>query len=229
MRIHRIVPRTRAEGPGWRFALWVQGCHNGCPGCFAREMWDPRGGKETALSELLRSLRETKERYPELSGVTLLGGEPMEQAEELALFAEEAGKLGLTVLTFTGLTREGIASEGTAAQRRLLDASDLLIDGPYREEERDFSRPLAGSRNQVFHFLTGRIRPEEMKEAGNRVELRISPQGLLSGNGMGGLLAEAKLRQLYGAPAAGGSGEDGQEGPEGTEHERSAEDGAHGI
>ena len=62
MRIHRIVPRTRAEGPGWRFALWVQGCHNGCPGCFAREMWDPRGGKETALSELLRSLRETKER-----------------------------------------------------------------------------------------------------------------------------------------------------------------------
>ena len=97
------------------------------------------------------------------------------------------------------------------------------------EEERDFSRPLTGSRNQVFHFLTGRIRPEEMKEAGNRVELRISPQGLLSGNGMGGLLAEAKLRQLYGAPAAGGSGEDGQEGPEGTEHERNAEDGAHGI
>ena len=46
---------------------------------------------------------------------------------------------------------------------------------------------------------------------------------------MGGLLAEAKLRQLYGAPAAGGSGEDGQEGPEGTEHERNAEDGAHGI
>lgn len=216
MRIHRIVPRTRAEGPGWRFALWVQGCHNGCPGCFAREMWDPRGGKETALSELLWSLRETKERYPELSGVTLLGGEPMEQAEELAAFAEEAGKMGLTVLTFTGLTRECIESEGSPAQRRLLTASDVLIDGPYREEERDFSRPLAGSRNQVFHFLTGRIRPEEMKEAGNRVELRISPQGLLSGNGMGGLLAEAKLRQLYGAPAE-------------TEHERSAEDGAHGI
>ena len=229
MRIHRIVPHTRAEGPGWRFALWMQGCHNGCPGCFAREMWDPQGGEEYPLPELIRSLRETKERYPELSGVTLLGGEPMEQAEELALFAEEAGKLGLTVLTFTGFTRESIGSEGSAAQRRLLDASDLLIDGPYREEERDFSRPLAGSSNQGFHFLTGRIRPEELEEAGNRVELRISPQGLLSGNGMGELLAAAKLLQLAGRPEAMGSGKEHPEKTENTSKEGSAEDGAHGI
>ena len=99
MRIHRILPRTRAEGPGMRFTIWTQGCHNACPGCYATALWDENGGQEIPTDELIRQIRQTSG----IEGITFLGGEPMEQAGDLAKIAAAAQSDGLSVLTFTGL------------------------------------------------------------------------------------------------------------------------------
>lgn len=182
IRVGRVVPKTRAEGPGLRFAVWVQGCRMGCPGCYARALWDESGGTETDEDALLEELRKVA---GEVEGVTLLGGEPFLQAGALARFAGAARELGLSVLTFTGYWYEDLLRGRDREALALLAATDLLIDGPYLQEQRDFSRPLAGSRNQRFRFLTERYSPADLERCRNRVEVRLGKDGVLRVNGMG--------------------------------------------
>ena len=185
MRLHRLIPRTRAEGPGMRFTVWVQGCRNACPGCYSTALWDPAGGYGIAPEELLRQIRAAEG----IEGITFLGGEPMEQAAELAWVAAEAQKMGLSVLTFTGLTYEGLLEEGDPDRLALLEHTDLLIDGPYLRELHDTSRPWVGSKNQRYLFLTDRYRMEDVEKCRNRVEFRLDKNGVLRLNGMGDFAA----------------------------------------
>ena len=180
MRIGRIVETTRAEGPGVRFCVWVQGCSRGCPGCFAVSLQDPGGGYEITADALIARLENVKNA---VRGVTLLGGEPFEQAEELAVFAGAAKKMGLDVIAFTGGAYETLLQDAAAA--RLLAATDLLIDGPYVASLPEHTRPLAGSANQRFLYLTDAIGKAEMQAYHNRFEVRVSPGGQVRINGMG--------------------------------------------
>ena len=189
MRLHRILPKTRAEGPGMRFTLWVQGCGRGCPGCYAKELWDPAGGWEATAEEIIGQIAGT----PGIEGVTFLGGEPMEQAAELARVGEAAREMGLSVVTFTGFTREELLSGGNPDRLRLLACTDLLIDGGYQEENRDLSRPWVGSSNQRYLFLTDRYTMEDVEKCHNRVEFRLDRTGVLRLNGMGDFAALEKL------------------------------------
>ena len=182
IRVGRVVPKTRAEGPGLRFAMWVQGCRMGCPGCYARALWDESGGTETDEDALLEELRKVS---GEVEGVTLLGGEPFLQAGALARFAGAAREMGLSVITFTGHRYEDLLRGGDRETLSLLEQTDLLIDGPYLQEQRDFSRPLVGSRNQQFRFLTERYSPADLERCRNRVEVRLGKDGVLRVNGMG--------------------------------------------
>ena len=117
-----------------------------------------------------------------VEGVTLLGGEPFEQAQDLAEFVRLAKARGLTCMVFSGYTIEQIrARQGSAP---LLDQVDLLVDGQY-----DHSRPepkppegrrWIGSANQVMHYLTSAYSADDPQmRAANTIEIRISPQGLL--------------------------------------------------
>lgn len=202
LRVHRIVERTAAEGPGMRFCLWVQGCHNACPHCFMPNSWDPAGGTAMAESAVIDRIRAVR---PTIEGVTLLGGEPMEQAAALVPVAEAARGMGLSVMTFTGLVYEDILRAGKGegegkgrgksdpARLRLLALTDLLVDGPYVHAARDLSRPFVGSKNQRFLFLTDRYTADDIAACSNRFELRIDPAGALRVNGMGDVPALCRL------------------------------------
>jgi organic radical activating enzyme len=75
LRIARIVPCTKAEGPGRRFALWFQGCPLRCPGCCNPEMLTFEGGTSISLRDLVARIEETARKHG-IEGITLLGGEP---------------------------------------------------------------------------------------------------------------------------------------------------------
>ena len=75
LNLAQVVPCTEAEGPGRRFAVWVQGCPLRCPGCCNPEFLPFAGGTPTRVSELLRRV-DTED----VEGVTLLGGEPFAHA-----------------------------------------------------------------------------------------------------------------------------------------------------
>lgn len=181
MRIHRYIPRTRAEGPGMRFTIWTQGCHNGCPGCYSTALWDNRGGTEIPAEELLRLIRQTGG----IEGITFLGGEPMEQAAQAAVIARGAREEGLSVVTFTGLLYEDLLAEGDPDRLALIAHTDLLIDGPYLQDRRDLTRPWVGSENQRYLFLTDRYCMADVEKCRNRVEFRLDKNGVLRLNGMG--------------------------------------------
>ena len=115
-----------------------------------------------------------------------MGGEPFDQAEALAALAETLRKADLSVVTFSGYEFDAIQNSTHAGWRRLVQATDLLIAGPYLEAMADLSRPWIGSFNQTYHFLTPRYKHLEprLNELQNGIEIRILPDGKVFINGM---------------------------------------------
>ncbi|OCG72686.1 4Fe-4S single cluster domain-containing protein [Microbacterium sediminis] len=197
----RYLPRTRAEGPGQRAALWLQGCDVRCPGCFNPQLWAHRGARlESAAEAGLRFAEEARAAGSE--GLTLLGGEPFDQAGAAASIAEAFRARGLTVMTFTGYRLDQLrAWEGDRPDiARLLAATDLLADGPYLRDRPDTRRPWIGSTNQGLHALTDAYRREIAAiEAGegdrDRLEVRVAADGSIEVNGWAD---DEALRSLLG-------------------------------
>ena len=175
VRVHKILKKTKVEGPGVRYCIWFQGCSRRCKGCWAKATWAPDGGKELDAEDVLKDILATKG----IEGVTFLGGEPFEQPQALEYLAREVKEAGLSVVCFTGGKLEDIKN------REILNYIDLLIDGEYKEEEQDFSRPWVGSRNQRYHFLTDRYDEKILTEYKNKIEINIQKNGLIFINGMG--------------------------------------------
>ena len=121
----------------------------------------------------------------QIEGVTFLGGEPFEQAEALSVLAGKVKSIGLSVVTFSGNTYESLKVKGDMNIDSLLSNTDLLIDGPFVQEEIDYSRPWVGSSNQKYRFLTNRYSLKDILMAHNKVEIRINRNGSFFANGMG--------------------------------------------
>ena len=188
LRWSRFLAATTAEGPGLRSALWVQGCSVHCPGCFNPQLWAEIGGQVENTADLADRF-VTDALGAGVQGVTLLGGEPFDQAGALATIAEAFRAAGLTVMTFSGYTLELLTE--WALERpdiaRLLDATDLLIDGPYLRDRPDAIRPWLGSTNQGIRALTPAYSAEvariERDGGLDRLEIRIHPDGQIDVNG----------------------------------------------
>jgi anaerobic ribonucleoside-triphosphate reductase activating protein len=139
-------------------------------------MFDERRGEAMTAAELAAKIPAAVE------GVTLLGGEPFEQAGEAAEFVRLAKARGLTCMVFSGYTIDEIKARSDSAQ--LLDQVDLLVDGRFDRDKPEPKPPEGrrwiGSANQVMHYLTGAYSADDpqMREA-NTIEIRISPRGLL--------------------------------------------------
>jgi anaerobic ribonucleoside-triphosphate reductase activating protein len=184
VQVLRFLPATVAEGPGRRAALWVQGCSIRCPGCFNPHSWAAGGGESVHWAELAEGVREAAADHG-IEGLTLLGGEPFDQAGPRAVLAEAVRAEGLSVMTFTGHVLEGLQSAGRDDWDRLLAATDLLVDGPYIAARPERRRPWVGSDNQRFWFLTDRYAhlAAELDAVPNRLEIRISRSGEVAVNG----------------------------------------------
>ena len=146
LRLAGIIRESIVDGPGLRFVVFAQGCPHHCPGCHNPETWAFEGGFETTPQRLLEEMAKN----PLLRGVTLSGGEPFCQPGALAEVAEGVRARGKDVLTYTGylyeeLTRMAQEDDSVA---RLLRATDVLIDGPFRLAERSLELRFRGSRNQ---------------------------------------------------------------------------------
>lgn len=144
MRIAGVYTDSIVDGPGLRFTVFVQGCHHNCTGCHNPESHDPDGGDESTIEELEKMMLSN----PLTDGLTLSGGEPFLQAEECAKLAWIARENGLNVWTYTGYTYEDLLKAGREEWNKLLDATDVLVDGPFILEEKTYDTLFRGSRNQ---------------------------------------------------------------------------------
>lgn len=144
MRIYGLVQDSIVDGPGFRFVCFVQGCPHHCPGCHNPDSHDPQGGREMTVEEVIQELLKN----PLTDGLTLSGGEPMEQAADCCRLADAAHSHGLNVWSYTGYTFEHLLTHGTEDQKALLSRLDVLVDGPFLLGERTLSLPWRGSANQ---------------------------------------------------------------------------------
>ncbi len=158
MRIAQTVSDSIVDGPGLRYTVFTQGCGHNCPGCHNPDTHPFDGGREVRVEELVEEMLSN----PLISGLTLSGGDPMEQAEECTALAGIARDNGLNVWTYTGYTYGQLLGEGNPARLALLSQTDVLVDGPFLLAERSWVTPFRGSRNQRLIDLkatrqTGRI------------------------------------------------------------------------
>ncbi len=172
------VECTEVEGPGRRFALWTQGCPIQCPGCCNPHMFDFKPATLVESDEVFGWILAARDRYG-IEGVTFLGGEPMVQAVGLADVARRCQQSGLSVMTFTGYTLEYLRRHPLPGVEELLRHTDVLVDGPFLQDQPDHERNWVGSKNQRFHFLTDRYGPEIIHDPRYRdgVELRVLSNG----------------------------------------------------
>lgn len=184
LNIANILPATHAEGPGLRFAIWVQGCLKRCKGCCNTSLLKIEPTQIVRSGEIIEQLKQAFQMYP-LEGITLLGGEPLLQAQGLADIAEAAQDLGLSVMVFSGYQLSELVEERFMGCSRLLAATDLLIDGEFKQEEIETVRNWVGSTNQQFHYLTNRYTSEiETQRLTVTNEWRIEQNGTVKGNGL---------------------------------------------
>ncbi|NBH13510.1 anaerobic ribonucleoside-triphosphate reductase activating protein [Lachnospiraceae bacterium] len=143
-----------ANGPGVRVSLFVSGCSHHCRGCFNSETWDFSYGQEfTPETEeaLLKLLRPGH-----IAGLTLLGGEPFEPSNQRALlpFLKKVRESypQKTIWCYTGyLLDQELWKESRArceVTDELLSVIDVLVDGEFKQEQRNISLRFRGSENQ---------------------------------------------------------------------------------
>jgi anaerobic ribonucleoside-triphosphate reductase activating protein len=146
MKIHQYIFPTTVNGPGLRFALCVQGCSRNCEGCFNPETHSGEAGCEISVDEIINLIPR------EASGITISGGEPFEQIDELAALLKLAKMKKLHSLIYTGFCYE----ELKAMKNKIIDESlvltDMLIDGKYDSRVPQI-HPLSGSGNQRVLLL----------------------------------------------------------------------------
>ncbi len=144
MRVAGTVSDSITDGPGLRFAVFLQGCPHRCPGCHNPGTWASDGGTEISADELSEKL----DGNPLADGLTLSGGEPFCQAAECAELARLAHGRGKSVWTYTGFTWEQLLDMDDPDRNALLAQTDVLVDGRFLEEERSYELRFRGSRNQ---------------------------------------------------------------------------------
>lgn len=130
------------DGPGVRMVLWTQGCIHNCQGCHNPQTWDQSGGLMVDVEALIDEMLHA----PLQTGLTLSGGEPFLQAEELVPVAKAAKQKGLNVWAYSGFTFEELITQETSLA--LLQYIDVLVDGRFHEEEKDYRLKFKGSKNQ---------------------------------------------------------------------------------
>ena len=178
LRVHDFVARSRANGPGVRAVLWLQGCSLGCPGCFNPGAHPRDAGERASVDELLARVADLG---PGIEGLTVSGGEPLEQARPLrALLERLRRETSLSVILFTGFTWEEVRAAAEMAD--VLAFVDVLVAGRY-DAARRLARGLCGSANKTTHFLTDRYAQDDL-DAVPAAEIAIGPEGEVVVSGM---------------------------------------------
>lgn len=156
------------DGTGIRVSIYVSGCHFHCKGCHNKEAWDFNYGKkfdETTINYIINAMD-----HEYISGLSILGGEPMELANQQALvgLVKKIKEIypQKTIWCYTGYKFKEDLLEKMYKEysytRELLNNIDIIVDGEFIEEKKLVDLKFRGSTNQKkidvkASLKTGRI------------------------------------------------------------------------
>lgn len=148
MRVLSVLEESVVDGPGIRTVIFTAGCPHRCPGCHNPESWNPRGGQDVSVEDLLERVKQSG-----WDGVTISGGEPFLQPEHLAQLVEGCKALQKNVWVYTGYTLEQLQAMHNEFVTSVLNRADVLVDGRFEQSLMDRSLRFRGSSNQRIIFL----------------------------------------------------------------------------
>ena len=198
LRVAQHVACTESEGPGRRFALWVAGCSLRCPGCCNPELFEGRHVAPRSVEPTVEAIAAATDAY-DIEGITVLGGEPLDQIEGVATLGRAVKGMGLGVIVFTGYTlAEARQRPGFASLWRSLDT---LVDGRYdpHRPEPPRGRMVVGSTNQRLHHASPRYADPQRWQGPRSAELQVAPDGTVTA--VGTPREVARLLKLVAAPS----------------------------
>ena len=145
--LYGTVNDSIVDGPGLRFAVFVQGCSHHCPGCHNPKSQPAEGGIKTSIDELVETIASNRS----VHDVTLSGGEPFEQADACAVLARKLKERGYGLWAYSGYLYEQLcerAESGDEGVKELLELIDVLVDGPFVQALKSYDLQWKGSSNQ---------------------------------------------------------------------------------
>lgn len=142
LKVAAVLEESIVDGPGIRSVIFFQGCPRHCEGCHNPDLLPFEGGTAYTPRQLADEVfvRLT----PLHRGITLSGGDPLAQAEEIVDFLEivRRERPQLTVWCYTGYLYDEVK------EQPVLQLIDVLVDGPFILAQRNLDLPFRGSDNQ---------------------------------------------------------------------------------
>lgn len=151
MQIDRVLYPVTTLGPGKRIGIWTIGCPHRCYNCSNPELWETDQNKEVKVENLMLSLSQ----YTSVAdGVTITGGDPFFQPDELYHLLNELRNCGFTdILVYTGYKIADLSKKYSD----ILNLIDVIIDGPYIDSQNN-NIGLKGSVNQKIYILNTKLK-----------------------------------------------------------------------
>lgn len=145
IRLYGTAADSIVDGPGLRYAVFVQGCTHECPGCHNPESQPACGGTVRAIDDIVDEI----EANGLVGGVTLSGGEPFEQCAACLSLARKLKAQGLGLWIYSGYLYEDLlAGRPDPLAPELLACCDVLVDGPFVQALNSYDLTWKGSSNQ---------------------------------------------------------------------------------
>lgn len=153
--------------------IWTQGCSIHCKGCWNHDTWSFQSKQLRSVQDLLKEILSYKN---EIEGITILGGEPLDQFEEVFSLVQKVIDHDLSIVLYTGYELQEIQCKGFS---KILEYIDILIPGRYMMNKRNIFLQWRGSENQEIHFLSDRYKNYECTD-GNYIEINIDESAKLT-------------------------------------------------
>ena len=145
MRYGQIRQYDIANGPGIRTSIFVTGCSLKCKNCFNEDYQDPNYGSLWTEENTLQIINYLKK--DEISGLTILGGEPFENAIDLIeIIKKIKEQIDKPIWIYSGYIYEILIKD--PIHKKLLEEVDVLVDGPFIDSLKDLTLKFKGSSNQ---------------------------------------------------------------------------------
>lgn len=180
MKVARILYPVRSLGPGNRLVIWTAGCKKKCRGCMSAELWNPDCGTDFKNSELTEIITKYASKHT-VDGITISGGDPLEQPEELIGLVVGLKPVINDILVFTGFTLNELSETLSKEQFATIKENvSVLVDGRFEENNCD-NNPLRGSANQKIYIFDSKVEPlyKEYCSVPHSVETRLFGTELL--------------------------------------------------
>ena len=183
MRYLAITHPDIENGSGCRVTLWIPGCRHKCPGCHTPWTHDYDQGMDFTQQDFEGLCQILEKDY--IAGLTISGGDPLMQSDDVLIdlcqLTHDIKELfpnkpiwiytgyTLDILNFTTL-KKGICPECLHynMMTKILQMCDVVVDGPYIEDQRDITLPFRGSKNQRL------INVKETLKQGQIIQYKIN-------------------------------------------------------